>query len=214
MRHSKPSIRRVWLACFYVGVLLAGFGLRDWMSWLGDPAGWPISQSVIWAAIGLVLFVFVILSAIPFVPGVEIGFGLLLVFGAKAALMVYLCMVLALFLSFSVGRFFSAKRLAGIFAFFHFHRSRELVEQLAPLNGQERLEYLCSHAPARFVPFLLSHRYIVLGMVLNLPGNSLLGGGGGIAFMVGMSGLFSLWGYIVTLLLAVAPVPLLFFWLG
>jgi hypothetical protein len=46
---------------------------------------------------------------------------------------------------------------------------------------------------------------------LNVPGNGLVGGGGGIAFMVGMSGLFSLNGYILTLLIAVAPVPLLFY---
>jgi len=48
-------------------------------------------------------------------------------------------------------------------------------------------------------------------LTLNIPGNSLVGGGGGIAFIAGLSGLFSYPAYLATILIAVAPVPAFFF---
>jgi hypothetical protein len=47
-----------------------------------------------------------------------------------------------------------------------------------------------------------------LAIVLNLPGNIVIGGGGGIALMAGASRLYSVPGFLVTIVLAVAPVPL------
>jgi hypothetical protein len=46
-------------------------------------------------------------------------------------------------------------------------------------------------------------------VALNLPGNTLLGGGGGIALMAGLSGLYPMPAYLTTVAIAVAPVPLL-----
>lgn len=43
---------------------------------------------------------------------------------------------------------------------------------------------------------------------LNLPGNALIGGGGGIALMAGMSRLFSFPLFLLSLTVAVSPVPL------
>ena len=54
------------------------------------------------------------------------------------------------------------------------------------------------------------HRYLATMVLLNMPGNSLVGGGGGIAFVCGMSGKFSLAGFAAAVAIAVAPVPLLF----
>ena len=59
------------------------------------------------------------------------------------------------------------------------------------------------------VPVLLRHRYLALGVAFNLPGNTLLGGGGGIALAAGMSGLYPLLAYVAVVAIAVAPVPLL-----
>jgi hypothetical protein len=50
----------------------------------------------------------------------------------------------------------------------------------------------------------------MLALAFNLPGNTLLGGGGGIALAAGMSGLYRPVAYLATVVLAVAPVPLLF----
>ena len=44
-------------------------------------------------------------------------------------------------------------------------------------------------APTRLLPFLLRYRYVALALAFNLPGNAVLGGGGGIAMMAGLSGI-------------------------
>jgi hypothetical protein len=46
-------------------------------------------------------------------------------------------------------------------------------------------------------------------VAVTLPGNTLLGGGGGIALAAGMSGVYRLPTYVATVAVAVAPVPLL-----
>jgi hypothetical protein len=56
---------------------------------------------------------------------------------------------------------------------------------------------------------LVRHRYLALAFALNLPGNSLIGGGGGIALSAGMSGLYPMPAYLASVAVAVAPVPLL-----
>jgi len=55
----------------------------------------------------------------------------------------------------------------------------------------------------------LRHRYLALAVLFNLPGNMLIGGGGGIALIAGMSGLYRSTNYFITVTLAVAPVPLI-----
>jgi hypothetical protein len=64
-------------------------------------------------------------------------------------------------------------------------------------------------AAARLGNFLLSHRHFTLAVCLNLPGNSVLGGGGGIAALCGLSGQFVWWRFVLTLVIATAPIPLL-----
>jgi hypothetical protein len=64
-------------------------------------------------------------------------------------------------------------------------------------------------AAARLGNFLLSHRHLTLAVCLNLPGNSVLGGGGGIAALCGLSRQFHWWRYVLTLIVATAPLPLL-----
>jgi hypothetical protein len=63
-------------------------------------------------------------------------------------------------------------------------------------------------APARVAPFLLDHRYATSAVLLNLPGNALLGGGGGIGLIIGMSRLIPFHKYLLLIAVAVAPVPL------
>ncbi|NNL35816.1 MAG: hypothetical protein HKP35_08360 [Silicimonas sp.] len=56
----------------------------------------------------------------------------------------------------------------------------------------------------------MRNRYLALAIAINVPGNSLVGGGGGLAFVAGASGLFSFPAFLLTIMLAVAPVPLFF----
>jgi len=55
---------------------------------------------------------------------------------------------------------------------------------------------------------------VLLALLINLPGNSLIGGGGGILLVAGPSRLFSLPALVVTLILATAPVPLAVWLMG
>ena len=45
----------------------------------------------------------------------------------------------------------------------------------------------------------------------DVPGNVVLGGGGGIALLAGFSGRFRYWAFLAVCSVAVAPVPILFF---
>jgi hypothetical protein len=55
---------------------------------------------------------------------------------------------------------------------------------------------------------LIKGRYAIIGIVLNIPGNALIGGGGGIMLIAGLSRVFSTSWMFVTLLCAVAPIPI------
>lgn len=170
----------------------------------------PGNEAMVHRLILITMLVFVFASAVPFVPGAEVGFALLMVLGARVALLVYAGMVIALLLAFLVGRMVPAPSIGSALAACGFLRAQRLVLRLAPLDADARLALLVDGAPRRLVPFLLRHRHLGLVAVLNLPGNSLVGGGGGIALCAGMSGLFHLPGFLAAILLAAAPVPVFF----
>ena len=50
--------------------------------------------------------------------------------------------------------------------------------------------------------------YLAIAVALNLPGNALFGGGGGIGLITGMSKIVRYKTYIAVLALAIAPLPL------
>jgi hypothetical protein len=85
-----------------------------------------------------------------------------------------------------------------------------MVDALAPLGPEERLRYLTKSAPSRIVPFLLRHRYLIIGALFNVPGNALIGGGGGIGLIAGMSRLFPFPMYLLLICLAITPGPIIF----
>ena len=151
---------------------------------------------------------YAVLLAIPFVPGVEVGLAIIGMLGPQIVLLVYLCTLAGLTLSFSIGRLVPLAWIAAVFAFLNLRRGKTLLDDLAPLDRDARVQFLVGRAPNRLVPFLLRHRYVALAVMLNLPGNFLVGGGGGIAMIAGISRLISLPGFLVTIALAVAPVPL------
>ena len=61
--------------------------------------------------------------------------------------------------------------------------------------------------PTRTIPALLKRRYLVLAVLLNLPGNALIGGGGGLAMVAGMSRLYSFPAYFLLISVAILPGP-------
>lgn len=200
--------RRLILAVLYVGLVASGWLVGRWLVDAAvldiRPHNEPALHSLIMGSTA----VYVLASALPFVPGAEIGLGLIMMLGTRIIPLVYISMLLALTLSYLVGRLIPARAVAACFGFVGLLRARDLALRLSPLGAQARLELLIAHVPQRVVPFLLRHRYVALGVAFNLPGNTLIGGGGGIALAAGMSGIFPVGPYLTTIVLAIAPVPL------
>ena len=169
----------------------------------------PSNEHMIHGIIIISLIVYTALIAIPFVPSVEVGWGLMLLLGADLAPLVYLFTVVGLSMSFMGGRLIPESRLQTFLENLSLTKASRLVEKLRTLDTEQRLSLLLSRAPAKFTPNLLRHRYLAVAVALNIPGNTVIGGGGGISLVAGMSRLFGLCRFVLTLAVAVAPVPLL-----
>lgn len=196
------------LVVIYACLLVAGWFAGKWLLDLVTIDVATESPERVRAFIILATAAFIIASAIPFVPGLEIGLGLIVVFGAKMAVLVYASLVIALIAAFLVGRFMPAERVAAAFGYLGLGRARDLALRLAPLDSNGRLDLLTAQMPEKTAPLLLRYRYPALVVLFNLPGNSVIGGGGGIAFTAGLSGLYSFSGFVLWLALAAVPVPL------
>ena len=204
-----PRWLRIAVVALIYGSLLAG---GHWGSgWLIDLVGVDLGTGAqshaLHVMIAGVVF-YAALMAIPFVPGMEISLALLAVFGPKVAMAIYAATVAALAVSCLIGRMLPVSLIATLFGSLGLQRAKGLVESLQPLTAEQRFEVLIEHAPKRVVPVLLKHRYIAIIVALNVPGNAVIGGGGGIALLAGMSGLFTFPRFLASVSLAALPVPL------
>ena len=151
---------------------------------------------------------YTLMLAMPFVPGAEIGIALMAMLGPRIALLVYLCTLAGLSLSFFLGRLIPLATLMHLASNLKLARTAQLLDDLQLLDSRERLNLLIGRSPRRLLPLLLRHRYLALATAINTPGNYLIGGGGGIALFAGVSRIFSVSGFLITLVFAVAPVPI------
>lgn len=154
------------------------------------------------------------LLALPFVPGAEIGLAMLAAFGPAIAPLIYACTVASMMLAFVVGRFLPINVLRRILSTMRMRRAADLVARAAPLSGDARLEMLLRGQSARALRLAIRYRYVALALAVNTPGNSVIGGGGGIMLMAGLSGIFSPLATVATIALAVSPVPLAMVFFG
>lgn len=182
-----------------------------WLSHLIDFQLFPRHASMLHAIVLVAVVLYIVLMATPFMPGIEIGLALMMLLGNKGAILVYLCTLAALSISFAIGRKIPSRFIDLLLNWLHLYKASALVRQLESLNQQERLDFLYEKAPSRIAPFLLRHRFLAIAVVVNLPGNALIGGGGGIGLVAGMSKIIPFHGYLMVLAIAIAPVPLWFF---
>ncbi|MFN3262135.1 MAG: hypothetical protein ACE37J_16405 [Pikeienuella sp.] len=150
------------------------------------------SRSAIWA----LLLLYTVLLVMPFVPGAEIGLALLLVFGAAMAWPVYAATVLALSIAFAVGRLASRSRSPASFG-------------NVPLASDAVTSLLEGLRDRPWIHGLMRFRWLALALLINMPGNTVIGGGGGIAMAVGYSRTFTYPAFLACAAVAVAPVPTL-----
>lgn len=155
----------------------------------------------------LVVLAYVLALALPFIPGVEIGLLIIMLFGSVGAMIVYAATITGLSLAFAAGRLIPERLCA------------RLLNRLgiAVLDGQFESAVrgiLAGRRSGRdmwqrFVARVMEYRYLSLAVSFNLPGNSVLGGGGGIALLCGASRQFEWHWFVLTVVLATAPIPVL-----
>ena len=151
---------------------------------------------------------YALLIMVPFVPGIEIGVALLMLRGADIAPVIYLATVIGLFLAYHVGRNMPIATLRRLFLDLRLVGACRLLDQIGPLSPQERLIVLHASLPAWAGMLATKFRYLALALLINIPGNVVIGGGGGILMVAGLSGVFTSRAVFITLAVAVAPVPL------
>lgn len=189
-------------------VVIAVSTLVIWGQLVASRIGLPEFSQRTEAAMHFALLVFLLAAAIPFVPGAEIGLALLMILGRDAAFEVYFAMLSALLLAFTAGRLVPARFVSGLCS------RAESRWRLLRLRSSRGRRWASSAIMTRALNFAASNRHVTLGAVLNMPGNSILGGGGGIALLAGASRQYSFLGFGTTVAVAVLPLPLLFYILG
>jgi len=167
----------------------------------------PYLHLVILGSFGL----YILLMTLPFMPGIEIGLTLMLFLGSKGVILVYCCTLIALSISFLIGQRIPLQKFAKFLGWLHLKKAHDLITEMEPLPPGERVAILHKKAPARIIPNLLNHRYLTIALLLNLPCNAFIGGGGGIGMIVGMSGLINYTRYLLTIAVSISPVPIVIF---
>lgn len=174
----------------------------------------PDNEQQVHRAIMLGSAAYVGLLALPFVPGAEIGIAMLAAFGTSIAPLIYIMTVTSMMLAYAIGRFLPIGALERLLSFLRMRRAARLVARAAPLSREERIAMLLDGQSRRAVKLGLRYRYIAVALAVNTPGNSIIGGGGGIMMVAGLSGIFSPLATFLTIAVAVSPVPLAVMFLG
>ena len=152
--------------------------------------------------------IYSLLLSLPFVPGVELGILLMCVFGKEGIVFVYLATVAGLSLAFLIGRLIPRQWIDSVM-----ERVGDSGSCADPADEIEKMAECISsrrkHVPSWLKSYLMKYRYLTIAILVNLPGNYILGGGGGISIACGASRRISWKGFLFTIILAVSPVPIL-----
>ena len=207
-RSATWAIILAKLSAIVLLIILANMGV----SWLIDRLEiqiWPEYLEIVDRAVLIAVILYIGLMATPFLPGIEVGLALMMILGPKGVLVTYVCTLIALMISFSIGRIFPTHLLVSLLRWLNLTRAEALLESFCATPPEKRLDFLAEKAPAQTVPALLKRRYLLLALLLNLPGNALIGGGGGIGMIAGISRLYSFPKYVLLISLAILPGPIL-----
>lgn len=213
-RRPVTALGLAWRLGAFVALLVAATWLthlvREALDLMESPGGEIFRDRMVLVA----TVAFIVLLAVPFVPGVEIGITMLAVFGAGIAPLVYAATVAALMLAYAIGRLVPPAAVVRALEFIGLRRAAARFAALAAQPPEARLAPLLDGTAPRLMQLVTRFRYLGLMIALNLPGNALIGGGGGISMIAGMSGLFRPLPFLISVLVAVAPVPLAIMLLG
>ncbi len=154
--------------------------------------------------------IYILLLSLPFIPGVELGVLLMCAFGKSGIVFVYFATIAGLYLAFLIGRLLPRKWIESRLQKLGFSQTCDRPGN--EIEGMlDNLAHNWKFCHGRFKSYLLKYRYLTIAILFNLPGNYLIGGGGGISMACGISRSVSGKWFLLTVMLAVLPVPLLAF---
>lgn len=200
LRHLGVVV--VWATLLAIAVYVSHIGLRDAQAALAT-----LRADIGLLALVLLALAYAVALAMPFVPGMELGLLLMIAFGPLGVLVVYAATLLGLGVAYLVGSAVPSQvLLARLKTAGPSTPGQDLASTMAAWFSASRLGRI---APRRWVARLSAHRYLALAIALNVPGNAVVGGGGGIALLCGMSRQFGWRAYLLTVAAATSPVPIL-----
>ena len=219
MTDTPPPLARSLLRiAVRIAIIVAfAYGVHLLLNWLMDKSSTlsPSSKSLMLTSlIALMLLSYALLMAVPFVPGIEIGLSLIILRGPPIVPFVFSATLTGLTLAYLVGRYMPYSWLQRLLLDFRLVRASQLLERTKDLTPAQRIELLRDRLPAWLGKHMLRWRYVALAALINTPGNSLIGGGGGIALIAGLSRIFTPAATVLTFALAVAPFPIFVWFFG
>lgn len=218
--HSGPPARfwygaRIALRLALIAALVAiGVWLMGWMQGHIADLEAAAQQRAMTVIVIAAIVAYALIIAIPFVPGIEIAIALMVMAGPVVAPFVWAATVLGLMLAYAAGRWIPLDGLAATLADLRLTRAAATIRAIAATPADARLTDLAHRLPRGLAPFATRYRYGLIALLLNVPGNIALGGGGGILLAAGLSRLFTPGRLLLTVSLATAPVPLAVWLLG
>jgi hypothetical protein len=219
MDQNKPkfahSIIRIGLQIAIIGVIAFGAHmLIDWVMTKAETLSPNSQKLMLTSLVGALLLAYALLMATPFVPGIEIGLSLIILRGAPIVPFVFIATFSGLVLAYLVGRYMPRQWLQRTLSDLRLNRAANLLNDARQLTPAERVEMLQNQLPRWMGTRLVNWRYLVLAALINVPGNALIGGGGGICMVAGLSRIFTPWATLLTLAIAVSPFPLFVWFFG
>ena len=149
-------------------------------------------------ALIIVCLLYSLILMLPFMPSMEIGVMIMLLFGAPGIIGAWLATVVGLSLAFLLGAYF--KRSAPI---------QRLLGKLARISAPEGPPTWRQHLVAFGLSRMANHPYLSVALLFNIPGNILIGGGGGIALSAGALSTMQVHRFALTVALASSLIPFL-----
>ena len=207
-RGATWAITLAKLSALVLLIILANIG-TSWLIARLDIQIMPRHLETVDRIVLISVILYIGLMATPFLPGIEMGLALMIMLGPKGVLVAYICTLVALTISFGLGRLFPPHLLVSLLQWLNLTRAAALLKSFDATPPEKRLEFLAEKAPTQTIPALVKRRYLSLAILFNLPGNALIGGGGGIAMMAGMSRLYSFPMYVFLISVAILPGPIL-----
>ena len=124
---------------------------------------------------------YLLLLSLPFVPRVELGLLLMCVFGQQSILPIYFASIGGIMLAFTAGQCLSKEQISDwMIRLVLLPRSANTNSETDEWVKQPFLSRTSQRYPW-LERYLKQYRYVSLMILFNLPGNYLIGGGGGIA---------------------------------